>query len=68
MKQPLKKKRNLREHIQGTGKGIDFCDECPFLEFRNGVPICSANDVRLKIDDDGFIPVPDWCGNNKNNI
>ena len=68
MKQPLRKKSKLKEHIQGTGKGVDFCDECPFLDFENGVPFCSANDVRLSIDDDRFIPVPDWCGNNKNNI
>lgn len=65
MKQPLRKKRNLREHIQGTGKGIDFCDECPFLDFKNGIPFCNANDVKLRIDDDGFTPVPDWCGNKK---
>ena len=65
MKQVFKKKRNLREHIQGTGRGIDFCDECPFLKFSNGIPFCSANDVRLKMDEDGFIPVPDWCGNKK---
>ena len=65
MKQPLKKKRNLREHIQGTGKGVYFCDECPFLCFWEGVPFCNANDVKLYIDHDGFVPVPDWCGNKK---
>jgi len=66
MKQPQRRKKKIREHIQGTGKGVDFCDECPFLDFDNGVPFCSANDVNLNTDNNGFVPVPDWCGNKKN--
>lgn len=65
MKQPFRKKKKEIKHIQGTGRGIDFCDECPFLDFADGIPFCSANDINLSTDSDGFAIVPDWCGNKK---
>ena len=65
MRQPTRKKKKVVEHITGTGKGLDYCDECPFITFVDDVPVCVANDVELSIGNDGKIIVPDWCGNKR---
>lgn len=65
MKQPTRKKKKVVKHITGTGKGIDFCDECPFLDFNNGAPYCSANDLTLEQDENNKVIIPTWCGNKR---
>ena len=67
VKQPKRGKVKKIEHVQGTGLGLDFCDECPFLGYKDGgVPYCNTNDKVLTTDNDGYVVVPDWCGNKKN--
>lgn len=64
MKQPVRKKKVEKVgHITGTGKGIDTCNECPFLSIVDGVSICSTSDIIL--GKEKTTPVPDWCGNKK---
>ena len=64
MKQPSRRKKEIK-HVIGTGEGLDYCDECPFFDYKNGNPYCNINDIFLKVED-GKIPVPKRCGNNKN--
>ena len=62
MKQPSKKKKEIK-HVTGTGEGLDYCDECPFMLMQNGVSVCNASDMVL--GNESVINVPDWCGNKK---
>lgn len=64
MKQPSRKKHKVNS-FQGTGEGIEFCNDCPFLILLDGVAICNASDVRIEHDNINKIIVPDWCGNKK---
>ena len=67
MAQPTRKKKKkiIGYFPQGTGQGLEYCDECPFLEFRNGVPYCGNNGSVLSADSNGFVIIPNWCGNKK---
>lgn len=65
MKQPSRKKKKIIHHVTGTGKGLDYCNECPFLDYKDGKTYCSVHDLYL-LAIDGKIPVPAKCGNNKN--
>lgn len=62
MKQPSKKKKKTT-HVEGTGIGIETCNECPFMLTQNGFSICNASDAVL--GEEKVIKVPNWCGNNK---
>lgn len=63
MKQPSKRKRKIPSHIEGTGVGVDTCNECPFMLTQNGISVCNASDMVL--GNESVINVPDWCGNKK---
>lgn len=64
-KRPLKKRKDrFNVGIAGTGKGIYFCNECPFLSITKEKIQCQPNDFIFKeITDLEKIPIPDWCGN-----
>ena len=65
MAQPTrKKKKEIIHHVTGTGKGLDYCNECPFLDYKDGKTYCNVHDLYL-LAIDGKIPVPAKCGNNK---
>ena len=67
MKQPAKKKAPKQEknnNFGGTGEGIDYCNECPFMVIASGFSICNTSDIVL--GNGKQIKVPDWCGNKKN--
>lgn len=65
MKQPSRKIKKHIAEVNGTGIGIDTCNECPFLLLSVGKSICNSSDVILSDRDDVKIKVPEWCGNNK---
>ena len=67
MAQPTrKKKKKINGYFpQGTGKGLEYCNECPFLDYKDGKTYCNIHDMYL-LAIDGKIPVPAKCGNNKN--
>lgn len=49
-------------------EGLDFCNECPFLGLDDTSATCNPNDKKLEFTDIKHIPVPEWCGNNKEHI
>ena len=49
-------------------EGLDFCNECPFLGLSEDSATCNPNDRKLEFTDIKHIPVPQWCGNNKEHI
>lgn len=51
-----------------TEEGLDFCNECPFLGLGDNLATCNPNDKKLDFTDIKHIPVPEWCGNNKEHI
>lgn len=66
MAQPIRKRKIVEKEdniIHGTGDGIDYCDECPFLGYENGKVKCMPNDIVFKKKKN--IPVPDNCGNKR---
>lgn len=65
--QPFRKRKSkIPGEIKGTGKGVKFCNECPFLRMDSTVVECLSNSYAFKgIKDLERIPVPDWCGNRK---
>jgi len=68
MKQPVRNiKRNIKKppQFKSKGDGLDYCNECPFLGLTETTATCNPNDKKLKFDDINHIPVPNWCGNNK---
>ena len=65
MAQPVRRRGIEKKQIlKGTGKGLDYCNECPFLSLEEK-PFCNPNDKYLKYKDINKIPVPTWCGNHK---
>ena len=68
-KQPIRKRKaESPSGIRGTGKGIKYCNECPFLKMNATTQKvqCLSNDhVFQDIVDLDRIPVPNWCGNKK---
>lgn len=67
MAQPIRKRKTVKvtvDSIKGTGRGLDFCNECPFLGYNENGYICNPNDYIFgKVN--GKIDVPKWCGNHK---
>lgn len=65
--QPFRKRKSkFLGEIKGSGKGIEFCNDCPFLRIDSTVVECPSNSYVFKeIKDLERIPVPDWCGNRK---
>ena len=73
MKQPIRNIVRPKPKVKAQPKtlstnseeGLDFCNECPFLGLTEETATCNPNSKRLKFDDINHIPVPNWCGNNK---
>lgn len=65
--QPFRKRKSkFLGEIKGSGKGIEFCNDCPFLRMDSTATECIPNSYIFNgIKDLGKIPVPDWCGNRK---
>lgn len=61
MRQPIKEKRKPKP-LTINITGIQYCNECPFLEQKNNQWFCSPNDYKLQENIDNKILVPDWCG------
>lgn len=59
----IRKKKINDRSVMGTGEGLTFCNECPFVDLALG--ICNANDKKLAYTDINKINVPTWCGNHK---
>lgn len=67
MPQPIRKTR--KKEFKAKITGIQYCDECPFFGMdMNNNWICSPNDYVFGKHIDGKIPVPRWCGNQKQEI
>lgn len=66
--QPFRKRKSkFPGEIKGSGKGIEFCNDCPFLRMKSTATECIPNGYIFNgIKDLEKIPVPDWCGNKKN--
>lgn len=64
MHQPIRKNRKPKP-LPITITGVQYCNECPFLELKENQWFCSPNDYILKENNENKILVPDWCGNKK---
>lgn len=62
MRQPIRKNRKPKP-LPIVINGIQYCNDCPFLEMNNKQWYCAPNDYKLKETIENKIPVPDWCGN-----
>lgn len=75
MAQPIRKRLGKAVKIfpkdneyHGKGDGLDYCNECPFLNLGTIPASCNPNSRNLEYTDRDKIPVPQWCGNNKDYI
>ena len=66
MRQPIRGKRKPKS-LPIIITGIQYCNECPFLEQKNNQWFCSPNDCQLQENIDNKILIPDWCGNKQKN-
>ena len=71
MGQPIKRGRKEPPsvtHVQGTGKGVEYCNDCPFLSLYpdRGFALCNASDIEFYYKEGNLIEVPKNCGNHKN--
>lgn len=57
MKQPIRNQKKPKYEVEG----LEFCNDCPFLNKEDGRAFCNTYDVELKIVD-GNIILPPWCG------